>query len=351
MRRRADRKRNIQPNTWNLCTSRTHRAQFCFSELDDADRAFIWGYLIVAARIYAVDVALVFFAANHMHLLCKARIPEAVSLFHAHFKAQVARYIQRKHGLTGAIWGGRFHNQNLLDDGAQAQALAYILDHGMRDLLVARSDAWPLPHTLREACADGELRGVAWRRRVGKRPGAWRSVKLRLTPLDAWAGDAAGFRRFVAGRLEDRVAHHAALRAAQAEAHAAAVMRARAAGEAPGTVDLPTGRLRSIIRRHDHVPPRAKRSLGLRFKAVGPGADGRIRDALEAHRAACEAYDGTLCALAQAPGGPLPAPPPGLQWPTAIAAAAAVPVIARTRAEVFAASEPIPRGSGWAQAG
>lgn len=351
MSRRADRKRVILPDTWNLCTSRTHQAQYTFSELDERDREILWGFIIVAARMYAVKLAIGFVASNHLHLVCKARIPEAISLFHAHFKAQVARFIQRKHGLTGAIWAGRFHNQNLLDDEAQVQALTYILDHGMRDLLVARSDEWPLPHTIAEACSDGELRGVAWRRRRGKRPGAWRALTLRLMPLDRWAGDAAGFRRFVAARLEDRVAHFAAVRAAQAEAYAAAVSQAVAAGEDPESVTLPTGKLRSIIRRHDHVPERAKRSLGKRFKAVGDGAEARVAEALEGHREACEAYDATLARVALEGLGRLPAPPVGFQWPTALAAAAETPVVALTWAEIFAASAPVPPGSVRARAG
>ncbi|MCB9523095.1 MAG: hypothetical protein H6702_06905 [Myxococcales bacterium] len=351
MTRRADRKRCILPGKWNFCTSRTQRGEYCFSELDDDDRLVLWGFVAFAAKLYGVDLAFVFVMSNHLHIICRAQIPEAVSLFHGHFKAQFARYIHRKHGRTGAVWGGRFHNVNLLDDEAQVRAMTYGIDHGMKESLVARSDEWHLPHTINELCGDGWLHGVVWRRRVGDVKGEWCRIKQRLVPLDRWADNPAGYRTFIKQLLEERVQHYTELRAAQREGYGKLRAAYREAGLDPDDYDLPDGRLKGIIRQHDYVPTVIKSSRGTRFRAVGPDREAELKAAREAHVAACEVYDATVASLVAGTFVGEPTLPEGYQWPTAIAAALGVGVVCSTWAEIFRETEPIPPGSAWARAG
>ena len=341
--RRKRRLRCIRPNVWNLCTSRTRRAEYSFSELTPDDRAVLWGFVIMAAKRYGVALAHIVVMSNHLHCLVRAARPKAISLFHGYFKARFAKYINEKHGRTGNIWAGRFHNVNLLDDEAQIGALSYGIDHGMKEDLVARADAWHLPQVLNELCTDGWLRGRFWV--SAKADGHWRALSLRLTPLDRWADDSAGYRAFVKRLLEDRVAYHAERRHQEQHRHRAAVAAAKRANRDPATVTLPDGSLHRIIRQHDYIPTRAKRSRARRFKALGPMGHLLVDQAEAAHIEAIETYERVLAQVAGGAFVPVPELPEGYQWPGVLGAAFGEGIIEQTFAEILSGAprvDPIP---------
>ncbi len=172
--RRRRRLRCIRPNVWNLCTSRTRRAEYSFSELTPDDRAVLWGFVIMAAKRYGVALAHIVVMSNHLHCLVRAARPKAISLFHGYFKARFAKYINEKHGRTGNIWAGRFHNVNLLDDEAQIGALSYGIDHGMKSAVAERVlEAVVLLQTMWR----GRLNGFG-KPACGRSPPPWPSVDI-----------------------------------------------------------------------------------------------------------------------------------------------------------------------------
>lgn len=156
----------------------------------------IQGSLVCAASAYNLEIHAYAFLSNHFHLLVTARDARQLAAFMGHFKARVAREINRLRGRRDTLWGRRYSAIVVShEEAAQVARLRYILSQGCKEGLVARPEEWPGIHAARTLAQGpnprlaGEWidRTALWRKGPHKGNPQQRG-ELRLAPLPAWAG-------------------------------------------------------------------------------------------------------------------------------------------------------------------
>lgn len=108
------------------------------------ERLLILGVIGRGLALYqAIRLHAFTFLSNHMHMLASAADPAQLAAFTGYVNGNVARVIGRLHQWRGPFWSSRARVIPVLDDASVIGRLRYILAHGVKELLVERSEDWP----------------------------------------------------------------------------------------------------------------------------------------------------------------------------------------------------------------
>jgi hypothetical protein len=178
-------------------TCRTTQGRFLLRPSSGANQ-LIKGILGRAQRYTGLPVVACVFLSNHYHLLVVPDSEKQLSDFMRFVNTNLSKQMGRLHNWTGGIFSRRYHGiATSYEEEAQVTRLRYLLEHGVKENLVARSEDWPGVQCVWELMrGETELHGV-WHERTAvwkaKRRGKKLERKQRITrevlvlsPLPAW---------------------------------------------------------------------------------------------------------------------------------------------------------------------
>lgn len=191
--------RYIPPGSLVEVTGRAYQERFLLRPSPSFNQ-IVLGALGRAQRLYRVRIHGAVFLSNHYHLLATADSPEQLARFVGYFQAKIAKEVARLHGWTQKIWARRYRAILVSDEPeAQRARLAYLLQHGVKEGLVASPTDWPGVHTAGLRDSRGALHGTWFdrtrqcnakpRRRPGRNPEPIlfpAQETLEITPIPAW---------------------------------------------------------------------------------------------------------------------------------------------------------------------
>lgn len=200
-------------------TNRTIQGRFLLRPSEHIN-SLIGGVLARSRSLFRVQLFSFTFASNHFHLIIRAEEGE-LSAFMGYLQSNLARVIGREVGWRGPFWERRFSAEPILDDEALLDRFCYILSHGVKEGLVARSEEWPGLTCIPEL-RDGIKRKFPWTswaarslaRLRGKNleeaeKAATTYYDLQLEQLPCWEGLSSEEQALKVQTMLDAIAHHA----------------------------------------------------------------------------------------------------------------------------------------------
>jgi putative transposase len=109
---------------------------------DDADRFVYLRMLTAALRRFALRLYAYVLMTNHVHLLMETSHPNISSAIHQ-LHGTYAKYINRRHGRWGHVFGQRFFSEIITDDEHMLGLTQYIPRNPVRAGLVDDPAAYP----------------------------------------------------------------------------------------------------------------------------------------------------------------------------------------------------------------
>jgi len=106
-----------------------------------------------SVRLYAFA-----FMSSHFHFQLRGT-PREIPQFVGFIKGEISRRLGQRIGWDGPMWDGRFLATALPTPDAELSCLEYILSHGVKENLVARSTQWPGLHAAKQLRNGSQLRG------------------------------------------------------------------------------------------------------------------------------------------------------------------------------------------------
>lgn len=120
---------------------RGHNRDACFR--DDDDRRLYLGLLGKHRRLTGTAVHAYVLMTNHVHLLVTGDTPDAVSRLMKATAQFHAQSVNRKYGLTGSHWEGRFRSSPVDSDRYLFACMRYIEMNPVRAGIVTRATSYP----------------------------------------------------------------------------------------------------------------------------------------------------------------------------------------------------------------
>lgn len=197
-------------------TNRTVQGRFLLRP-NKRSTELIGGVMGRAQALFNVHLYNYTFASNHFHLIIRAE-EGILSAFMGYLQSNIARVIGREVEWRGPFWERRFSAEPILDDDALMDRFCYILSHGVKEGLVARSEEWPgltaIPELLGRK--NRKFPWTSWTARAlarlrGKKSAdadATTYYEIRLTPLPCWETLSISERVQKVQMLLDDIAHH-----------------------------------------------------------------------------------------------------------------------------------------------
>jgi hypothetical protein len=142
--------RHFDPKRLYFITNRTFQGRL-FMTPKNGIRDIVGGCLGRALSLYAIDLFGYIFLSNHYHLIIRATKGE-LAQFMCHLNGNIAKKVGKEIGWSGKFWQRRYTAAPILDDEALLDRMSYILQHGVKEGLVARSTMWQGLH-----CVDSFL--------------------------------------------------------------------------------------------------------------------------------------------------------------------------------------------------
>ena len=121
----------------------------------------IFGVLGRAQRLYKVRLCAYVFLSNHFHLLVRVNDAKQLADFMGYFGSNLAREVARLTGWNDKVWARRYQAIAISnEEEAQLQRFAYLISHGVKELLVERVLDWPGVHCAGALLADRPDEGI-----------------------------------------------------------------------------------------------------------------------------------------------------------------------------------------------
>ncbi len=134
---------------------------YCLMRPDKWFNAMAAGVLGRAqANFKSIELYSFVFMASHCHLQLRGT-PGQVSRFVGFVKGEISRRLGQHIGWRGHMWDGRFLATALPTAASEIRCLEYILAHGVKEKLVARSVDWPGLHAAK-LLRDGSRLSGEW---------------------------------------------------------------------------------------------------------------------------------------------------------------------------------------------
>jgi REP element-mobilizing transposase RayT len=178
-------------------TGRTVQGRFLFVP-SDAFNDIALGVLGRAQRLYNVRLFGYVVLSNHVHILARVDNAQQLASFAGYFASNLAREVARLTGWTDKIWSRRYQAIVISnEEKAQAERLAYILSHGVKEDLVEKIADWPGLHCVHSLLSGQPAEGT-WFDRTKEYAARIRGESIRprqfasseivtLEPLPCWA--------------------------------------------------------------------------------------------------------------------------------------------------------------------
>ena len=109
---------------------RGHNRQYIFKAT--ADFEMYLSKLEYWSEVYAVQLQAWVLMNNHIHLLVTPSSDEAISEMMKRIAGSYGRFFNKRYGLTGTIWEGRFRNIPVMSSTHVEQIKAYIEQNPVR---------------------------------------------------------------------------------------------------------------------------------------------------------------------------------------------------------------------------
>jgi hypothetical protein len=178
-------------------TSRTHQGRFLLRPSSEVNLA-IKGILGRAQRYTELPVVSCVFLSNHYHLLVVPDSEKQLASFMRFLNTNLSKQMGRLHQWRGSLFDRRYQAIPVSEEEpAQVARLRYLLEHGVKEGLVARPEQWPGVHCVTELTrGHTQLWGI-WHERTA----IWEAKKrgkvlprneritretLELSPLPTW---------------------------------------------------------------------------------------------------------------------------------------------------------------------
>ena len=184
------------PGTLYEVTCRTVQRRFLMKPSREVNEQIL-AVLGRACSKYPVDMYLVVFTSNHMHMILSADSCNRIADFMGHLNSNIARRVGPLHDWTEKFWSRRYKLIAILDDRSLLKKVRYLLSHGCKEGLVARPSDWPGVNCV-DALVHGERLVGCWLdrenfhqvERLGKEPKEvdfTTEYEIPLTPLPCLA--------------------------------------------------------------------------------------------------------------------------------------------------------------------
>ncbi len=151
--------RHFDPKRLYFITNRTFQGRL-FMTPKNGIRDIVGGCLGRALSLYAIDLFGYIFLSNHYHLIIRATKGE-LAQFMCHLNGNIAKKVGKEIGWSGKFWQRRYSAAPILDDEALLDRMSYILQHGVKEGLVARSAMWQGLHCV-DSFLDSETPVYPW---------------------------------------------------------------------------------------------------------------------------------------------------------------------------------------------
>ena len=188
--------RHIRPGAVVEITTRAIHGRFLLRPSPKLT-AVLLGIIGRAAARYGIPVHAFFFASNHYHLIITVPDVRSLALFMCYLNSNTAREVGRMFAWKEKVWGRRYRHIEILDEDAQIERLAYILEQGCKEGLIADPREWPgatCVHALLEGTPltgiwyDRTAEWYAKRRRETFAEDKYaEKVEFELSPMPCWS--------------------------------------------------------------------------------------------------------------------------------------------------------------------
>ncbi len=196
-------------------TTSTINGEFLLRPSDEVNR-IVLGVIGRAQDLTGVRIHGFVFLSTHYHLLISVRNTRQKSAFMRMLNGNLSKKLNHHHQRTGTMWHRRFRAIGVAADReTQESRMRYILAHGVKEGLVARTTDWPgasaLPWLLRGDKLVGIWTDFTARYHAQRRvdyvplPGEFeREYEVHITVLPCWTDlGTATWRRVVVGMTAD----------------------------------------------------------------------------------------------------------------------------------------------------
>jgi hypothetical protein len=152
--------RFVPPKSMVEVTTRTMQGRLLLRpspELTD----IILGIIGKAQDMYGMAIHAFVVLSTHAHFLLSPTDADQMALFMQFVNANIAKEAGRLHGWREKFWSRRYRSIVVADEKAAYARLRYIMAHGVKEGLVAKSGDWPGPQCI-AALTEGERLGGTW---------------------------------------------------------------------------------------------------------------------------------------------------------------------------------------------
>jgi hypothetical protein len=212
--------RFVPPNSIVEITTRTMQGRRLLRpspELTD----IILGVIGKAQAMYGMAIHAFVVLSTHAHYLLSPTDAGQLALFMQFVNANIAKEAGKLHRWREKFWSRRYRSIVVADEKAAHARLRYIMAHGTKEGLVAKSEDWPGPHCI-AALTSGEVLRGTWYDRSAEFAARQRSEKVRpsqfatsfdieLTPLPCHAHMTAEQRRTEYRHMREEIQAEAAV--------------------------------------------------------------------------------------------------------------------------------------------
>ena len=178
-------------------TTRTIQGRFLLKPGTRANDTILGILGRALSRHPTVRLSGVHFLSNHYNLLAFFEDVYKMSAFMDYVNGCLGREMGLLHDWTEKIFGRPYRGIVIVDPGAEAPRLAYLLAQGTKEGLVERPDQWPGVSCLKSLLTGAVMKGT-WRDRTGFYRASRHNPKLRrkdfeetyevpLHPIPSWA--------------------------------------------------------------------------------------------------------------------------------------------------------------------
>lgn len=108
----------------------------------DEDKKIYLEILAECAARYKMEVLAYCLMPNHIHLVARGQKPDSLSNAIGRTHTRYSRWLNKKYGWEGSLWGNRFHS-SVLDKPSIASAIRFVETNPVRSGLVKKAQQWP----------------------------------------------------------------------------------------------------------------------------------------------------------------------------------------------------------------
>jgi hypothetical protein len=151
--------RFVPPDSIVEVTTRTMQGRLLLRPSPELTE-IILGIIGKAQDMYGMAIHAFVVLSTHAHFLLSPTGAGQLALFMQFVNANIAKEAGRLHGWRDKFWSRRYRSIVVADEKASHARLRYIMAHGAKEGLVAKSGDWPGPQCIAALITGESLRGT-----------------------------------------------------------------------------------------------------------------------------------------------------------------------------------------------